>query len=90
MTSPTKYAVVSPSGRKYLELWHESHQLHMQLLANANQPTVALDIKALPQMIEALVDIYNELHPSANIGKAPETVVEGFDAPATKTGVEAW
>lgn len=74
-----KYRVVTPTDQPYMTLWHENNKLHLQLLGAANQPIVAMDIKALPQIIERLVDIYNDLHPDAHIGQEPEIIVEEAD-----------
>lgn len=88
MTTPKRHAVVTPEGRKYLEMWQDG-QLRIQLLGATNTPIVTLDIQALQQMIEGLIGIYNEVHPSANLGQEPETIVEGFDEPTTKQAA-AW
>ena len=78
-----KYRVVTPLDEPYMLLWHEEAKLNMQLLGNSNKPINAMDLKALPQIIERQVDIYNDLHPDANLGKPPETIVEGDDTPRT-------
>ena len=78
-----KYRVLTPTDEPYMLLWHEDKQLKMQLLGNPNKPIVAVDIKALPQIIERLVDIYNDIHPDANIGQEPQIVVEEDYTPRT-------
>ena len=79
-----KYRVVTPTDEPYMLLWHEDKKLQMQLLGNPSKPIIAMDIKALPQIIERLVDIYNDLHPDAHIGELPETIVEhGEHTPVT-------
>lgn len=79
MTAPViipKYRVVTPTDEPYMLLWHEDKKLNMQLLGNPNKPIITMDIKALPQIIERLVDIYNDIHCDAHIGTPPEIVEE--------------
>jgi hypothetical protein len=79
MTSPViipKYRVVTPTDEPYMLLWHEEAKLHLHLLGNPNKPIIAMDIKALPQIIERLVDIYNDLHPDSTIKSEREIIVE--------------
>lgn len=81
-----KHVIVTHSGNAYMSVWQEDGKsLMMQLHCAVNEPVIKLDIQALPQLLQRLADVHNEV---VKI-KHPEIVSEGDDAPLTDLG-ESW